>query len=196
MYAINIAVLPPDPIKALAISLSNQLKDSSPLVLNKTSFLPHITIAMGYVSDLNLVRDKAYEAFNKVGSFEIVVDNLIHPLGTFNGYSFSYLTIRKNTKLQALHKDLMKTIPFLSVDTLVKGAFFTDQHEVIVPPVYQYVNAYKEKSSKQEYNPHITLGAGTIDDLTELVKLPLSFKMERINVCHIGNYCSCRAILI
>lgn len=54
-----------------------------------------------------------------------------------------------------------------------------------------WTRTYYEKRDKEGFDPHITLGAGQIDELAT----PIDFMATRLVLCQLGTFCTCRKIL-
>ena len=50
---------------------------------------------------------------------------------------------------------------------------------------------YPEKSSFENFFPHITIGYGEINNFS----FPIIFSVSKLALCHLGNHCTCRKIL-
>ena len=55
-----------------------------------------------------------------------------------------------------------------------------------------YIKKFPTGSSFENYSPHITVASGDMDIKTE----SFEFASNEIALCHLGNYCTCRKILI
>jgi len=68
---------------------------------------------------------------------------------------------------------------------------FRPNGEAIRPQDVDWVRNYREHSAYAHYRPHVTLGHG---DMSPAVQ-PIDFRADRIAVCELGRFCTCRAVL-
>ena len=54
-----------------------------------------------------------------------------------------------------------------------------------------WIKNYRDKSSFDNFLPHITIGYGEATDSG----LPASFIASELAICHLGNHCTCRKVL-
>ena len=69
---------------------------------------------------------------------------------------------------------------------------FNSDVEEISQITFDYIKAFPTKSSFENYVPHITLGADSID----LETGSFEFVSQELALCHLGNYCTCRKVLL
>lgn len=192
---VDAVILPPPEITRLSISMSRQLRETSPVILNSKNYLPHITLAMGYVDNVPRTVKKMKRVFEEVGSFTAVVEDVFRSPQDFNGHYFWHLVIGKNPALQELHERLVEILPFVDKENPSEQMFYKQPDEEIVPAVFTYVSGFREKNSKEHFWPHITLGAGSEESLAKPKNLPKEFTVDKIHLCQLGNFCTCRKIL-
>lgn len=189
--AVGVVILPPTEITNLAISLSEQLKTTSPITLNAYDYLPHITLAMGY-SNTNATREMVDKVFKHIGPFTIRIKNIFMSPQAFEERYFWHLIFHENKALQKLHEELVTKLPFTDIAQPSNELFFTEPNEQIVPTVFSYVQTFKTQHSYANYWPHITLGSGPQDALRKPYNMPSGFTVDEINICQLGNFCTCR----
>ncbi len=56
----------------------------------------------------------------------------------------------------------------------------------------QWIKNYRQKAAFENFSPHITLGYGEIEDL----EFPKELKASTLALCHLGNHCTCREVLV
>lgn len=180
--AIDVILLLPKEIVDKAIEINNQLANDS-IKLDKENCLPHISLCMGAVKEENLPKIKRIineiaDEFSKL------------PL-TINKINDKYICFEiKNTeKLQKLHETIITKLSYyLSYDSTTDMCFSP-------PPVVErtlfWINNYKEKSSFENFYPHITLGISKLNKK----RLNIKFTASKLAICHLGNYCTCREII-
>lgn len=76
----------------------------------------------------------------------------------------------------------------------MKATFVVANGETVIEKVFEYTSEFKDKHSREKYWPHITLGAG--EKPPRLIRsLPMRFRADKIILCQLGNFCTCRKIL-
>jgi len=192
--AIDIALLPPSHIMDKIIRLNQTLshKSMTHFLMNKKNCLPHITLAMGAVtqSDLPKIRKALRTGFNGKKSIPIKVSaikNSFSPIHKWN----AWLRVDKTKSLQMVHEQVMQIMtPFFTNDAHI--SMFYSPPKMTQLPVFWLLNFHKT-SVHEKYKPHITIGKGKT--LKGMIHTPFSFKASRITVCHLGSHCTCRKIL-
>ena len=193
--ALDIVLLPPKFIGQLAID-ANRTLDSTAAAhyqLDHQACLPHITLLMGVVERKNL------EPLQKI--FEEVAQAMLPLPLEITGYyvttlpdgkPVSSLVIKKEGTLQRLHETVLKKLtPFLIEDEVTQKMFYPE------PPVNEFavswVKNFLQSSTREHYQPHITLGIGEVNKLP--YHFPIKFTASQLAICHLGNYCTCREVL-
>lgn len=189
---IDVVLLPDSPIFDTAIELSKQQskKFSDKIILNKEKCLPHISLAMGAIdqSDLAEANSVLKEIASHFRVFKLIA-NSYHGNEIPSGETVSEFTIQKTSDIQLLHEMIMaKLKPFLSYDISIDMVYSPPAVEDVT---LYWIKNYAEKSSFENFRPHITIGFGQLDD----VKTPIDFTASRLALCHLGNYCTCRKVL-
>lgn len=179
---IDVVLIPFEDILDKAIEINSQLAND-PIKLNKKNCLPHISLCMGVVEEKNLLKireilEKLSLNFSKI-SLTINKIDIMH----------SCFNVKNSKDLQKLHETIVtKLEPYLSYDASIDMCFSP-------PPVVEktlfWINNYKEKSSFQNFHPHITLGITKL----KYKELNISFTASKLAICHLGNYCTCRKII-
>ena len=94
-----------------------------------------------------------------------------------------------NEILQKLHEELMTNLStYLSYDATLEMFFSPPE---IVEKTLFWVNTYRNTSFENFY-PHITLGISKLENH----KMNINFIASKIAICHLGNYCTCRKVII
>ena len=95
----------------------------------------------------------------------------------------------KSARLQKLHEAAIEKFkPLLSYDA--RSEYFFDVPKTEKLGEY-WQSRGPEKNILDKYSPHITLGFGEKTVLKESV----NFTANRIAICHLGRYSTCRKIL-
>ncbi|MEX2054942.1 MAG: 2'-5' RNA ligase family protein [Candidatus Andersenbacteria bacterium] len=191
-YSIDVVLLPPPEITAWGIELNKtlQVPGKQKIVLDAEACLPHISLFMGCVS-----QDSLSQVQNILR--EIASSAQVLPLTSAESYvatlptkeQVTMLRITTTPALQSLHERIVQALtPLSEVATL--DSLCTP------PPVSEitltWVNGFIKHSSYQHFSPHITLGLG---ELPTPVTTSRSFGATTLALCHLGSYCTCRAVL-
>jgi hypothetical protein len=101
------------------------------------------------------------------------------------------LQVKNTDELQKLHETIMKRLwSYLSYDVEISMLFNPPEvEEVTLYWIRNYAEKYNDPST---FQPHITVGFGE----TDAFQLPVDFTASTIAVCQLGNYCTCRKIII
>jgi 2'-5' RNA ligase len=191
-YSIDVVLLPPPEITTWAIELNKtlQVPGEQKIVLDATACLPHISLFMGCVTE---------ETLPEVQDILRDIASSVHALPLTSAESFAatiptkeqvtMLQITTTPELQSLHERIVQALTPLS-------AVATLDSLCTPPPVSEitltWVNGFIKHSSYQHFSPHITLGLG---ELPTSVTTPRSFTATTLALCHLGSYCTCRAVL-
>jgi len=191
--AVDAVLLPSETMAGKAIKANRKLlkQASGRIVLDKKNCLPHISLAMGCIDGEDIVDiEKILEAIAKRYCVqELKVIGI--PAGTNSvGEKVSVLQIEKTGPLQSLHEEVMRRLmPHFRYDVTADT--------VLSPPKAEestllWIGNYAEKAGFENFFPHITIGYGEIDNFP----FPVKFTASRLALCHLGNHCTCRMVLI
>jgi hypothetical protein len=191
--AIDVVLLPDQSLTGLAIDASKKYSLRFPygMALNTENCLPHISLAMGVIKQ------------NQLSQFSGMLSTIastwsICALKVRSCRSYAISTgqivaefLLENTKdMQDLHEAVMCGLqPFESYTVYPK--MIAGPH-----PIHDFtllwITNYRKNSSFERFNPHITLGFGTI----ERIDFPSHFSASSLALCHLGNWCTCRKVLM
>ena len=190
--AVDIVLLPDEKITAEVIKANEKLveKFGKRIVLNAADCLPHISLAMGCIDESN------------IADIEKILKRIAkrHPLAELEiadvevgtnavGEKVSSFKVQKNDQLQSLHEEVMQAlVPFFRYQ--VADDMIYDS-EVELSTLF-WIRDYQDKSSLSHFSPHITIGYGQ----TEEISPPGGFTASSLALCHLGNHCTCRDVLI
>jgi len=191
--AVDVVLLPSDETTDKAIRANAELveKFGSEIVLNKENCLPHISLAMGCIDERDI---SSIEKVLKLIAGESPLGNLtisnIRTSTNSRGEIASVFEIEKTKELQSLHEKVMKKLePFFSYDVSEDMIYDEEATENTL----LWIRKYPEKASFENFLPHITIGYGQIENVPSF---PIEFAVSRLAVCHLGNHCTCRKILV
>jgi 2'-5' RNA ligase len=191
--AVDVVLLPSDEMMDKAIQANTELveKFKSEIVLNKENCLPHISLAMGCIDERDIPSiEKVLELIagaNQLGNLKILG---IRTSVNARGEKTSVFEIEKTKELQSLHKKGMKKVlPYFNFDVTEDTIYGEKAAETSL----QWIKNYPEKSSFENFLPHITIGYGQIENGPSF---PIEFTVSRLALCHLGNHCTCRKIIV
>ncbi|MHC4666342.1 MAG: 2'-5' RNA ligase family protein [Planctomycetota bacterium] len=191
--AVDIVLLPDEVMTDRAIEANRELveKYGEKIVLNKENCLPHISLAMGCVDERDFdAVEKVLRAIAKENFLPQLQVSGIQSSSNWVGEAVSVFEVEKVGELQLLHEEIMERLAgFLSPD--VGKEMLYDPADVEQSTLL-WIKNYRGESSFGKYFPHITIGYGEMDD----VSFPMQFGVSRLAVCHLGNHCTCREVLI
>ena len=184
--AVNIALIPPDVVLDLAITVNQSLKCANQAVfLNKETCLPHITLAIG-VMDSEKITELAIRLVGLADQFPAVeiIQNGIETSEVAAGVHF-----QKTANLQGLHEAVMNIVEQYFDYEATADMFLTPPPVDLFP--ITFIKEFGLAKTHAGYDPHLTFGLGTF------TKTPpdFNFTAARLAVCHLGTYCTCRKIL-
>ena len=190
--AVDVVLLPDETVTDRAIEANAELvqKFGSEIVLNQKKCLPHISLAMGCIDQSN------------IGPVEKILQQIASrcPLGdlTICGVrtsglgtdAMSVFEVEKNARLQLLHETVLAELqPFLTPDVTADMIYGPGE---VAESTLDWIKNYREKSSFENFFPHITIGYGQMKNLPSLTR----FTASKLALCHLGNHCTCRKILV
>ncbi len=191
--AADIVLLPEAKIARLAVETNRKLIGGSgrEIVLDETTCLPHISLAMGCIESEQVASiGKMLSAVVKacpVG--KLTITGVVTVLNARNEPN-SLFAVAKTEALQRLHEQIMETMePYVSRDVTAE---MLCGDEEIAPGTLAWIGDYRRKAAFAAFFPHITLGYGVV---TEPMTFPIAFVALQLALCHLGNHCTCRKVL-
>jgi len=190
--AVDVVLLPTEAMMDKAIEVNAELvkKFGKKIVLNKGNYLPHISLAMGCVDEKDIA--DVEKVLKRIAEQYPLGDLRVIGIGiTVNlvGEKVSVFEVGKTEELQLLHEEVMeKLAPYLSAEAtadMIAGAE-ADESTLL------WIKNYPEKSSFSNFSPHITIGYGEMNNFS----FPIKFGVSRLALCHLGNHCTCREIIL
>jgi hypothetical protein len=179
--AIDVALLPPDEIMDKAIAINSQ--HGPRFSLNKEDRLPHITLSQAVVkvSDLGEAEAKLQAIASEFSPLRLTARLAERPSILFE--------ISPTKQLQDLHEAIMDSFKKL-VFYDAKTEYFYD--DVVRESSLDWVRNFRTDAAYKKYYPHISLA------VTKPVKgqHKVSFAVNRLTICQLGNYNTCRKILV
>jgi len=191
-FAVNIVILPPDPVMDLVLKWNAKLRENQPanIALSKSQYLPHISIVMGCIRADQFGQAKS--TLQSIAAMHRVLELYIPHIRIVNASSSRQIItfdVNLSQELNSLHEAIVKAFrPLLTQDA--------DESNINDPPpitadTLHWINHYIPQQCFDNFWPHITVGFG---DAT-LEFHPVSFPGSRLAICHLGNHCTCTKIL-
>lgn len=191
--AVDVVLLPDEAMTDRAIEINAELlkKFGSKIGLNKENCLPHISLAMGCIEETDIASvEKILEAMAEetpLGNLKVIG---IRTSGNLKGQAVSVLEVEKTSQLQFLHEKVMEKItPYLYSDVTEDMIY---GEEEVAASTLLWIENYRQKASFENFFPHITIGYGPIENQA----LPVAFTASELALCHLGNHCTCRKVLV
>ncbi len=185
--AIDAVLLPDEAMTDRAIEANAELveKFGAEIVLSKDNCLPHISLAMGCIdeSDIPAVADVLDTIAKKNQLTRLKV------IGVRKSGDASVFEVQKTKQLQLLHETVLNQVgPYLTSDVTADMVYGGRA----VESTLQWIREYPEKSSFERFFPHITIGYGQMENISS----PIEFTASALALCHLGNHCTCRDVLV
>jgi len=190
--AVDVVLLPSQEMMDSAIEANGKLLEqrAGGITLDKESCLPHISLAMGCMDKRDIANIKKILQIvaknHSPGRLTVVG---VHTETDSAGEEVSVFKIKKTQRLQSLHEAVMRRLsPHFSYEVTA---------EMVLPPpaanqsTLAWIKNYPEKSSFENFSPHITVGYGRITVFSS----PVEFTASQLALCHLGNFCTCRKVL-
>jgi 2'-5' RNA ligase len=190
--AVDVVLLPNQAMTERAIRINERLAGPcrDQIVLNKETCLPHISLAMGCIDerDIGQARDHLQKLARECPVRQLRAVGITTPADASAG-STGFIEIEKSGELQTLHEAVMREMePLFSHDVTETTIHDND----VAESTLTWIREYPRKAAFGRFSPHITLGYG----LTRTDEsFPIAFTVSRLALCHLGNHCTCRAIL-
>lgn len=183
--AIDVALLPPEPVAQRAIEISAALPraESRGLLLGR-DYLPHITLVQAFVDVAD--HDALFARIGDVVREQAPLD--LHIVGGAAGASSVWMGIERTPALVDLHTRLMAAaLPYERPAGDVMAFSGGDARDRDV----QWVAHYRTASSFDAFVPHLTLGHAARPPAIP----PFDARADRVAACQLGRFCSCRHVL-
>lgn len=190
--ATDVVLLPDRIMTARAIEINERLvcQYSSEIALNGTDCLPHISLAMGCIEERQI--GAAGEVLERLAQ-EVPVRQLtaieIRHTHNSQGEVTVLLEMERTQELQTLHERVMEEMERFFNHDVTSVRFYDD---VVTETTLDWVRNYPQKAGGDRFSPHITLGYGQVECA---FSLPVTFAVERLALCHLGNHATCRKVL-
>jgi len=191
--AVDVVLLPDDAMTARAIKINAELvkRFGTKIELNKKKCLPHISLAMGCIEERDITAiGKVLEKIATETSLPDLKVVGVRTSGNSKGEKVSVYEVEKTRPLQLLHEMVMDKLSAIFSSDVTEDMICGG--EEVAESTLLWIKNYREKSSFENFFPHITTGYGQIENHA----LPASFAASELALCHLGNHCTCRKVLV
>ena len=189
-FAIDVVILPPEPVMDLALSWNQQLsgQGNQSIILNKTDTLPHISLLMGCVTGDQL--PNASRILNEFAQLSRALSLSVPGLRTLEGsHPVVALDISLSTDLLEFQRAMVEAFrPWITQDAGDTDLFDPPPAD---PSVLTWINQFIPEQCGEKFWPHITLGHGR----PLSAQKAFTFSGARLAICHLGHHCTCRHVL-
>ncbi len=187
LIAIDVAILVAGEVAAAAVAMNRVLSAGRPDALHlDETHLPHVTIAQQFVERARL--DELFAELDRLLRHEPALPLRVAAAAVDHGTV--WLAVESTPDLQRVHESVMDAIaPFESPEG--DAAAFHSGGEEIRPRDVEWVRNFRENAGYAHYRPHVSVGHGAAAPAA----MPLDFRADRVAVCALGRYCTCRVVL-
>lgn len=187
--AIDVALLLPGEVNALAVDLNRRLDGGTleGLTLD-ADHLPHITLAQLFVAeeDFDALQGAVGQVVASFPALDLRVPGLDDRSDTV------MLVFEESARLRELHVALMDAVRHLEVRGGDASAFQPDPSGLPARDRdVSWVTGYRARNAYDRYLPHVTVGHGGGAPAVA----PFPFRADRLAVCRLGRHCTCRLVL-
>jgi phosphoserine phosphatase len=139
------------------------------------SHRPHVTLLQRFVRTADL--DKIYAAAGKVFAGTDVLGLRMEAFKYYyipsGAIGLAGIVARPSSELRALQQELIDAVAPFTVATGGSDAFATTPEDPVIDPLLiDYVSAFVQKSSGEQFSPHVTTGIAPRDYLDKLLAEP------------------------
>ena len=187
LIAIDIALLLPEAVNERAKAFNGALLAERPDGYRfDDTHLPHLTLAQQFIRRGNLPA-----LIKRMDPILRGAPPLwLRVVGVGASGTAAHFAIEPTPDLQKLHETIMDAAQSLEEAGGGAAAFYSDG-ELARESDVAWVSQFRPHSSYARFSPHITLGIGPLPEFRE----PFEFTADRIALCHLGRFCTCRIVL-
>jgi hypothetical protein len=159
---------------------------------------PHISCLQRYVKTADL--DKVFDAVHNViaeenpTSWKLKAQKYYYI--PWKEIGLAGIVVEPTEDLIRYQKKLIDAVTPFTVETGTAAAFVTTKEDPdINEPTIEYVKTFVPKETGDKFNPHVTIGIATQDDLKKLLEekfAPFTFSPVGASVYHLGNFGTAR----
>ncbi len=193
--AIDVVLLPSEEIMDLCVGVCDRYYDPNTgrPGLNKVDNLPHVSLFMGMneESHLDQLQNTVSNLTNDFQPINTALDKLTH-ITDSSDYTAYFFEIKNVPALRSIHEKLVTGLTQFYAKNTTIDMLYRDENEQIDEKTLRWIDGYVIGSSFEKFWPHITLKACK-DPIYK--DLPKEITLDRLAICHLGNFCTCRKIL-
>ncbi len=193
IIAVDVLLIPSEEMYAQSIQLNSLINQNNPQTIKlDENHIPHITLLQCFIKETDLPRvNKALE-----GLFAMIKNDSLKAESLFyypeKEESFAMVRIKKSAPLMAIHKKSIELLkPFMVAYGTEKSFVPNPDGSAISESTLEYVPAFVEKYSYQNFDPHISLGVAEVsllDSLAVNVFKPISFNAASLSLYQLGDH--------
>lgn len=191
--AVDVVLLPSQDMMDKVIEVNRELPKqcSDNIRLSKKDCLPHISLAMGCTEETDIANiEKALQAIAMNHNPGLLTVTAVRIEANSSGREVSVFEVHRTEQLQALHETVMKELaPYFSHDVTADMVLPEQRAD---ESTLCWISDFPKKSSFQNFLPHITIGYGRAAGIPS----PAEFRATHLALCHLGNHCTCRKVLL
>jgi len=183
--AVDIVLLLPPEVVKKCIFINSQL-DNSDYVSFVDGYNPHITLGMGCIDikDLETLKNKIQSALVSIHQLKLTILD-------FKREEFFSFRVARNKEIMELHLSVMKVLEDISTYGNATPEMFNESEKVKNNShLLDWVNNFSIKYSKDEYDPHISIGKGERASVD--FPIPIEFIAQKIGIFHLGAHGTCK----
>jgi 2'-5' RNA ligase len=193
--AIDIALLLPKAVNERVKSANAALLAERPEGFRfDESHLPHITLVQQFIRRANI--SALIERIDPI--LRGMQPLALRVTGVGSSATAAHFAIEKTSEMDELHRTLLDAVQPFEVASGAAAAFYS-RDERALEPVHEpardkdvaWVSQFRSYASYDRFTPHITLGIGPPPGFRE----PFEFTADRVALCHLGRFCTCRVVL-
>jgi hypothetical protein len=186
LIAVDLVLLLPPLLIRSIVKLNRRLKSPPEGFLFDSDHLPHLTLVQQFVRETDLA---ALDSLIKKRIHHHLPLQL-HTTQLSSPRTACTLGVTLSRELMTFHCQLMSDLLPFFVTTNVQNAVWAVP-DIPRPADVQWVSKFRQDSAFDQFNPHITVGIGTVEACVE----PRSFVAATVALCHLGRFCTCRRVL-
>jgi 2'-5' RNA ligase len=193
--AVDAVLLPDEEMTDRVIAINAELvkHGNREIVLSKECCLPHISLAMGCIDDADIANiEKILAEIGRQKSIQKLVVYGVFTSINNNSDKVSVYVVKKTEQLQQLHEEVVNRIARYTTYEATKEMIYGYPEETVAEGTLLWIKDYRKKASFANFLPHITVGYGVVP----VPEAPIEFGVSALALCHLGNHCTCRRILM
>lgn len=200
IIAIDVLLIPSEEMYAQSLQLNSLINRDNPETIKlDENHVPHITLLQCFINESDLPKvNKALE-----GLYETIARDSLNAESLFyheeKEESFAMVRIEKTAPLMAIHKKVIELVKPYILENGSEASFVQNPDgSPISESTVNYVPAFVDDHSYENFDPHISLGVAqkkVLDSLAQHVFKPISFKAASISVYQLGDHGTAQKLL-